>query len=529
MEPVLTADAMREADRLTIETFGLPSFTLMESAGRAAAKRIARFYGPLAGKTVAVLCGKGNNGGDGFVVARVLWAAGARVQVITTGVPEAMTEDAARNWNLLEKLKGHDPEDRLALHAFESLHQLSALSPADLYVDAMLGTGLESDVRGEVAEIVGWLNQRRTLRSERRLSVVALDVPTGLQSDTGQILGEAVEAERTLTMAAPKVGLLLGEGPRVAGTVDVLEIGIPSFALHEALGEKGGAWRATDGDVRAWLPRRAHDAYKYSVGLALVVAGSAGMTGAPTMASLAAARSGAGYVVCACAESLQPTLSVKLTEVTSIALPETSEGGIDTDGAQEALEERLAKAQALLVGPGLGRHPETQRFIRTLLRKTDVPTVIDADGLNALVGHTDVLAELSGGRWVLTPHAGEFKRLAGSDVDLTDRLAVARTYAQRWNSVLVLKGLPSLVGCPDGTVYINRTGGPALATAGTGDVLAGMCTGLMAQGMPPERAAVAALHLGGAAADRYAKHRAARTLLATDLLAELPDVLCERF
>ena len=522
MEPVLTADAMREADRLTIETFGLPSFTLMESAGRAAAERMVRYYGPLAGKTVAVLCGKGNNGGDGFVVARVLWAAGARVQVVAIGTPEAMTDDAARNWNLLEKLTEHDHESRLTLHLFESLHQLAGFSPAALYVDALLGTGLESKLRGAVAEIVAWLNRQQT-------SVVALDVPTGLQSDTGEVLGEAVEAERTFTMAAPKAGLLLGEGPRVAGKVDVLEIGIPGFALHEALGEKGGAWRATDEDVRAWLPRRAHNAYKYSVGLGLVVAGSAGMTGAPTMASLAAARSGAGYVVCACAQSLQPTLSVKLTEVTSIALPETSDGGIDAGGALEALEDRLTKAQALLVGPGLGRHPETQRFIRALLRKTDVPTVIDADGLNALADYTDEIAEQSGGRWVLTPHAGEFKRLAGSDVSLTDRLAVARTYAQRWNSVLVLKGLPSVVGCPDGTVYVNRTGGPALATAGTGDVLAGMCTGLLAQGMAPDQAALAALHLGGAAADRYAAHRAARTLLATDLLAELPDVLRERF
>ena len=522
MEPILTADAMREADRLTIETFGLPSFTLMESGGRAAAEQIARYYGPLDGKTVAIFCGKGNNGGDGFVVARVLWAAGARVQVVATGGPDAMSEDAARNWKLLEKLTGHDSEDRLALYRFQSLHQISSLSPASLHIDALLGTGLESNLRGAVAEIVGWLNRQPT-------SVVALDVPTGLHSDTGEILGEAVQAERTLTMAAPKAGLLLGEGPRVTGELDVLEIGIPDFALRDALGDKGGAWRAIDADVRAWLPRRAHDAYKYSVGLALVVAGSAGMTGAPTMASLAAARSGAGYVVCACAESLQPTLSVKLTEITSIALPETPDRGIDTEGALEALEERMAKAQAVLVGPGLGRHPETQRFIRALLQRADVPTVIDADSLNALVDHTDEIAEQSGGRWVLTPHAGEFKRLAGPDVDLTDRLAVARTYAERWNSILILKGLPSLVGCPDGTVYVNRTGGPALATAGTGDVLAGMCTGLLAQGMTPEQAAIAALHLGGAAADRYATHRAARTLLATDLLAELPDVLHERF
>ena len=475
LEPVFTAEAMRAADRYTIDTFGLPSFALMESAGRAAAEGIARHYGPMASKTVACFCGKGNNGGDGFVVARRLLAMGARLQVIATGEPEGMSEDAAKNWKLLEKLAAHYDEDRLLLHRYEGLDRLGALPPADLHVDALLGTGLESGLRGDVAEIVGWLNKQPQ-------PTVALDVPTGIHSDTGAVLGDAVRAERTFTMAAPKAGLLLGEGQRRAGEVEVLEIGIPDFALREALDEHGGAWRARDADVRAWLPRRAHDAHKYSVGLALVVSGSPGLTGAPAMASLAAARSGAGYVVCACAESLQPTLSTKLTEVTSVALPETSDGGIDGERALEALEDRLEKAKALLVGPGLGRHPETQRFIRALLRQTSVPAVIDADGLNALAGHEDLLAEHAGGRWVLTPHAGEFKRLAGEDVDLTDRIGVVRRYARRWNSVLVLKGLPSLVGSPDGAVYLNGTGGPALATAGTGDVLAGMCAGLLAQG-----------------------------------------------
>ena len=522
LEPLLTAGAMREADRRTIEAFGIPSFTLMESAGRAAAERIARHYGPMQGRTVACFCGKGNNGGDGFVVARVLLGRGARLRVIATGAPEALSEDAAQNWSLLQKLAEHHSEDRLALHHFEDARRLSTFAPADLHVDALLGTGLSSDLRGDVAEIVGWLNRQGQ-------PAVALDVPTGLHSDTGALLGDAVRAERTYTMAALKPGLLIGDGPEVAGSVEVLEIGIPDVVLHAALDEHGGAWRAGDAAVRAWLPRRAHDAYKYSVGLALVVAGSPGLTGAPTMSALAAARSGAGYVVCACAESLQPTLSTKLTEVTSVALPETSDGGIDPEGALEALAERLEKAQAVLVGPGLGRHPETQRFIRALLRRTSVPVVIDADGLNALAGHTDEMAEHAAGRWVLTPHAGEFKRLAGGDVDLADRLAVVREHARRWRSVLVLKGMPSLVGCPDGTVYVNGTGGPALATAGTGDVLAGMCTGLLAQGMAPERAAVAALHLGGASADRYATRRAARTLLATDLLEELPLVLHERF
>lgn len=520
MQPVLTAEAMREADRFTIEDYGLPGFTLMETAGRGGADQIEAHFGPVAGKRVACFCGKGNNGGDGFVVARVLHARGATVQVFALSPPDEMSEDAARNWHLLEQLAANDGA-HLTLTQFENLRQVAASLPADVYVDALLGTGLTSDLREPIRSLVAWLN-------DQPQPTVALDVPTGLHSDTGTILGEAIQADLTVTMGALKAGLLLGEGPVRSGEVETVEIGIPRFVLEEVRQQSGCAWYPTDAAIAGWLPHRAHNAHKYSAGLALVVAGSPGMTGAPVMASLSAARAGAGFVTCACPAAIQDTLAAKLTEVTTLALPE-QDGRIDTTAALDVLAPRLEKARALLIGPGLGQAPATQRFIRALLQETRLPVVVDADGLNALADDSNFITQHAEGRWILTPHAGEFMRLADDDADLEDHIRTAQTYAQRWNCVLILKGMPSLTAAPDGTAYINRTGNPALATAGTGDVLAGMCTGLLAQGLSPLHAAVCALHVGGAAADRYARHYHSATMMATDLLDHLPLVLRERF
>ena len=521
-QPVLSADAMREADRFTIEEYGLPGFTLMETAGRGAADHIEATYGPLDQKNVTCFCGKGNNGGDGFVVARLLYSRGARVRVFAMGGVDDMREDAAQNLRLLTRLAHEGDGKRLTIHRFESLSQVTGFTAPDLYIDALLGTGLTSELREPFRGLVDWLN-------ECPQPVAALDVPTGLHSDTGRALGAAVKADLTITMAALKTGLLINDGPYYAGRTEVVEIGIPDFALRQAQGQPGTGQRPTDTVIRSWLPKRAHDAHKYSAGLTLVVSGSPGLTGAPVMASTAAARSGAGAVVCACQESVQPVLAGKMTEIMTLALPETEENDILPEAALEALEARLEKASALLVGPGLGKRPGTQQFIRTLLTTFDGPVVLDADGLNALAGHTNLLSEHAGGRWVLTPHAGEFKRLAGDDADLDDRLHTVQQYAKRWNCILLLKGMPSLIGCPDGTTFVNPTGNTALATAGTGDVLAGLCTGLLSQGLPPRQAAACALHLGGAAAERYAARRHPNTLMAMDLLNELPSLLHERF
>jgi len=515
--PALTAEAMQAADRYTMEEYGLPSFTLMEVAGRDCAERIRDAYGPLDGEAVVVLCGKGNNGGDGLVVARHLFGAEARVHVVLTSPPDALREDPARNLDLLRQLQGSAPDpERLTLQVFDDLDALEAavgpLAPS-LYVDALLGTGLTSALREPVRSIVEWLNTRAA-------PAVAVDVPTGIHSDTGAVLGAAPQADRTVTMAAPKVGLLVGEGPTHAGAIDVVDIGIPAFVLDQAAEEPGCVRQTTDAAVRRWWPERSRDAYKYSVGTALVIGGSPRFTGAPRMASMAAVRSGAGYVSCAGPETIQSTLAGASPSVPALPLPEAEDGGLAPGNALRVLEDE--RADALLVGPGLGRAPSTERFVRRLVETINTPLVLDADGLNALAGHADETLAARDEPPILTPHAGEFRRLAGGDVDLTDRVSVVQTYARQWNVVLLLKGSPSLVAGPDGRTYVGSTGTPALAAAGTGDVLAGQCVGHLAQGLSPLEAAATALHLGGAAARRYAVTRDGRSMAATDLIEELP-------
>jgi NAD(P)H-hydrate epimerase len=515
--PALTAEAMRAADRHTIEEYGVPSFTLMESAGRGCADRIRAAYGPLDDTAVVVLCGKGNNGGDGLVVARRLVAAGARVHVVLTSSPDELRDDPARNLNLLRQLRAE--EERLTLDVLDGLEALTntanRLAPR-LYVDALLGTGLTSDLREPIRSLVDWVN-------ERRAPTVAIDVPTGLHSDTGAVLGTAVRADRTVTMAAPKVGMLVGEGPHHAGPVEVVDIGIPAFVLDRVAQEPGCVRRTTDVAVRNWWPARAPDAYKYSVGTAMVVGGSRRFTGAPALAAMAAGRSGAGYVTCACPEPVQPTLASTLTTVPTLPLP-TTDDGLSPAAVDRILGER---ADALLVGPGLGRAPGTASVVHRLVEEADAPLVIDADGLNALADHDADWTAHADESWILTPHAGEFRRLAG-EVDLSDRVRVVQEHARQWGVVLLLKGQLSIVAGPAGRTYVGSTGTPALATAGTGDVLAGQCAGLLAQGLSPLDAAAAALHLGGAAAQRYASTRDARTMTASDLIDELPRATRDR-
>ena len=519
--PVLTAQAMREADRQTIEWFGIPGFTLMESAGRAAVAFTQKNYGPLEGKRVLCLCGKGNNGGDGLVFARSLVPLGAELHVFLLGRPESMTEEAARNYVLLEKLSGHDDNAHLFIYTFESITQLDDLPPADIIVDALLGTGTQEGLRTPYDAIVNWINQQDAY-------VLSMDIPTGLHADTGTILGTAIQADHTIAMGALKAGLCIGEGPDRVGRLDVAEIGIPGFIIEQMADQYGCSRIPSLSAIQAWLPHRSRFAHKYSVGMALIVAGSKGLTGAATLASRAAEQSGVGAVVCATPEEVQPVLATKMTEVMTVGLPHSDEG-INTPQAQELLAAPMQKAGALLVGCGMGQKSETQAFIRTLVTQTRLPVVLDADGLNAFQGHIDLIQEHSAGNWILTPHVGEFKRLVGPDINLEHKIDLAREYAQAWNCILILKGAPSIVASPDGKTFINPTGNNALATAGTGDVLAGLCVGLLAQGVAPLHAALCALHIGGTAAENFAIQHHTSTMRASDLIEHIRIVLSERY
>lgn len=519
LEPVLSAAAMRAADQYTIEEYGIPGFALMESAGRGAVAAALARYGPPRSKRVLLLCGKGNNGGDGFVMARGFIAAGAYVNVLSLSEPESMTEDAARNYRLLSRLKAHLHPEQLTLCRYEE-RLLDTLPAFDLYVDALLGTGLTHALRDPLRQIVSWLNQREG-------PVLAVDLPTGLHTDYGTQLEEAVRADLTVTMGALKTGLVINDGPACAGAVVVAEIGIPQHALMGRTANASSGVRATDAYVRARLPRRGPTAHKYNVGLTLALAGSPGLTGAPIMAATAAARIGSGAVVVACHEAVQPVLASRLTEIMTLTLP-GNDGAFDVPGALQALSPRLEQARALLIGCGLGRAEGTAELVRRLCEQTHLPLVLDADGLNAFAGHTDLIRKHAGGRWVLTPHVGELRRLAG-DVSLEDRLSLVRKLSADWNCILLLKGMPSVIGTPDGKVFVCKTGNPALATAGTGDVLAGIIAGLLAQGLSPEDAAVCGAHIGGAAADAFTAKKSARSMQAMDLVEALPKVLRTRF
>lgn len=503
-----SAAAMRAADAATVEA-GLPAFTLMENAGRAAAQHLLTRI--QADDSTLVACGRGGNGGDGFAMARTLAEFGRRVDVWIAHPPDTLRDDARQHFDLLQHLAPDLPGE-VAFVTDEALRHSYACG-----VDALLGTGQTGPLREPEAHGAALLRSRASL-------LIALDVPTGVDADTGVAADGAVTAFETLTFAAEKPGLRLNDGPAHAGTVTVLPIGLPAPLLERMLTAHGGAYASTDGWARAAQPRRAADAYKYSAGTVLVVAGSDAYLGAPRLAATAAARSGAGYVRLLTSAAAAPLVAPSLLDVPTGAWPTAPDGGLDSSALDAVAGEMLRKANTLVVGPGLGRAASTQEAVCRLLVAFDGPAVIDADALAAV--SPDVLAAHAAGRWVVTPHAGELARLVGTErVDLTDRVAVARDLAQRWNAVVVLKGLPSVVAEPSGRVAVSTPHSPALATAGTGDVLAGMIGGFLAQGVTPFDAALLALHTGGRAALRYARRHAEASMQASDLLRLVPCIL----
>lgn len=518
LQPVLTAKGMQAADSRTIDTFGIPGFTLMETAGRKTVDAIIRRYGSPVGKKFGILCGSGNNGGDGFVIARVLASCGGEVYVFLTGDEKKLTSDTARNLDLLRKLQAGDPTLSVRLTTGPEAHDTSRFPEVNVWIDAMLGTGLSSDLREPYRGLVEFLNGNQK-------PVVSVDIATGLSATTGRILGNAVSAEMTVTMAAVKSGHILESGPDKSGFVHVVEIGIPGIFLEDEVERGNGVWQPTDSWIRSAIPRRSRSAHKYDAGYLLVVAGSEGLTGAATMAVQAAERAGAGGVICAVPASLQSIMASKLISSMPFGLRESPNGGID-NSAIEQLEAHRKKSTALLVGCGLGRHESTVEFVRELIRTTDKPTVVDADGLFACIDHVVEIGELRRGNWILTPHWGEFNRLVDRDVQKEEsRVSLVREFATKWNAILLLKGSPGIVGTPNGHVFVNPTGNVAAATAGSGDVLAGIIAGFLAQGMTPEKATVAGLYVAGKTLEQLVSQKFENSVIATDIVDSLPHTL----
>ncbi|MBI4635906.1 MAG: NAD(P)H-hydrate dehydratase [Candidatus Rokubacteria bacterium] len=502
---------MRRLDRRAVAELGIPGAVLMENAGRGAAEAIVAYLGRARkGARVVIVCGKGGNGGDGFVVARWLARRGARPRVLLAVSPDEITGDAARKLDALRR-SGARPviveDDAVAT---------PALARADLVVDALLGTGTRGAPAGLIARMIERINA-----SGR--PVVALDVPSGLPADGGSPPGPAIRATMTLTFAGLKRGLVEEPGADLAGRVQVVPIGIPQA---EALrGVTTFVLEASD--VARHFPSRPRRAHKGTYGHLLIVAGSLGKTGAAALAARAAMRSGAGLVTVATPASQQPVVAGLTLEAMTEPLPETAARTIGGK-AREVVVELAAARDAVALGPGLGLDPETQEVVRVLARDLAKPLALDADALTALAGHLDLLRSAPAPR-CLTPHPGEMARMLGVSVaDVQrDRVACAREFATTWGAHVVLKGAGSIIGSPDGSVWLNPTGNAGMASGGTGDVLTGILGALLARGLPPGAALGAAVYLHGRAGDIARARVGEESLIAGDVIAALPEAFAE--
>lgn len=558
MSMLATTEQMRELDRRTIEERGIPSLELMENAAREAAQAVVDLVGPVKGprrpdgvigsavsvafvmmedsreptpeeqremeavraiveskntdptQRIAVFCGPGNNGGDGIAAARILLEEGYRVRTFLVGDRNKMTPDARAMEERLAEAGGAleplDLEDRL-LTAW--------LSTCDCYVDALFGVGLKRPVEGDFLAAVRWMNGRRA-------PVVSCDLPSGVDGDTGEILGEAVRAHTTVTFTCAKPGLYLGGGAGCAGEVQEADIGIPWDLVHQMIWRGPEPIELNPNDMHWVLPRRPADAHKGDFGRVFILGGSEGYTGAPILAARGALRTGAGLVYVGASREIYPIMAIKCEEAMAFPLPEE----------YTAILEKAAACDVAVIGPGLGRHPGTERLVRSLLSDLTIPVVLDADGINALAGHIDVLDSRSAPT-VLTPHTGEFARLTGSPLPVRDPVAAARRFAKAHRCTLVLKGRGTVTSSPEGRTWICGTGNPGMAKGGSGDVLAGMIASLLGQkhlngsGTSVSEKAALAVWLHGKAGDHCAEQYGEYAMLPSDLIEMLPQVLKE--
>jgi NAD(P)H-hydrate epimerase len=503
---IVTAEQMKRIDRRAIREFGIPGTVLMENAAGAVLSEMERFFEGLAGTRVGIICGKGNNGGDGLALARRLAVRGVPVRIALLAPFAAVTGEAKVNLSVAQKMDMEIIPNASA----RSLEDI--ISWSDVIVDALLGVGLSSPVKGAYAVAVAKIN------SSGR-PVVAIDIPTGIHADSGAVLGSAVRADLTVTMGLLKRGLVLSPGAENAGIVRVADIGIPAGTIEQenirlALLDRGYSW--------GLIGPRSRNAHKGDFGHLMVIAGSPGKAGAAIMAAKSALRAGAGLVTVATPNSLVPVVQQSIFEAMCIPAAESIDGTIGI-GAETELLQAAARMTACAIGPGLSTHAETVMTVRNLVPRLTVPLVIDADGLNALAGSLDVLKQARG-PIVMTPHPGEMARLAGMPTAAVqqDRLGVASAFARKYGVTLVLKGAGTVVACPGGDVFVNSTGNPGMATGGTGDALTGMIGSLLAQGYPAEQAACLGVFLHGAAGDLAAAEKGEQGMIAGDLIEKIP-------
>lgn len=505
---IATAKEMREIDRLAIEAYGIPEVVLMENAGTEVARSVIKQIGSLRGKKICVFSGKGNNGGDGFVAARHLHNQGAKVKVYVLGDAEAIQGAAKINLDILLAME----VDIMQLISERDWDKVKiALAFSDCLIDGLLGSGFRNGLSLEMEKLIHMIN-------DAQKPTIAIDLPSGVEADTGRVTSAAVRADLTISFGLPKLGLLFYPGASFAGEIVVADIGLPNVLL---CGEHIKQNMINTNTVKRMLVKRAPDAHKGSCGKVLVIAGSLGMTGAAALASSAALRAGAGVVILGIAQSLQEIVSMKLNEVMTRPLPEFEKGVIGESALPELLDMAM-QCDVVVVGPGLGTNPSTARLIHEFVRQADRQLIIDADAVNAYQGMWESLrnAKLMP---VLTPHLGELAKLFQLSVEEVkdDLIGVARMAAEKCNSIIVLKNARTVVAYPDGTLYVNIKGNSGMATAGSGDVLAGVIGSLFAQGMPSHSAAVSGVYLHALAGD-LAANAGMVGLIAGDIAYALP-------
>ncbi|MFB3853659.1 MAG: NAD(P)H-hydrate dehydratase [Vicinamibacterales bacterium] len=511
---VLNGNQMREADRQTIEEIGIPSIVLMENAGRQVVGAIEARYPDIQDRAVAILSGRGNNGGDGFVVARVLHERGVDVSVFLVGRVAEIKGDARINLEILGNIGVTvveiEGEEQWELHSTE-------VGSADLIVDALFGTGLKTPLQGLLETIVADVNGMG-------IPIVSIDLPSGLSADTHEAIGDSIEAELTVTLAAPKLPLALPPALFRAGEVAVADIGIPRQVIDAVEGDR--IELVTRDEVRDLIEPRAAESHKGDFGHVLIVAGSLGKTGAAHLAAVGALKSGAGLVTVATPRSVVPIVAALGAEYMTYPLAETTAGTV----AAEAIEDVLAlQRDVIAVGPGLGTDPSTREFVRALVEASGVPLVLDADALNAFADEPLALSASEGRNIIVTPHPGEMARLTGlTTTEIQgDRIAAARRLATTRHLFVVLKGYRTIVAAPSGSVSINTTGNPGLATGGTGDVLTGVIAAWLAQLLDAEGACRLGVYLHGAAADLAEADVGEIALTAGDVVERLGDAVLE--
>lgn len=512
---LVTASEMQEMDRQTIESFGIPGRVLMEAAGRGASEFFVEMFPDIARVKVGILAGRGNNGGDGFVVARCLASRDVNVTVYLLADPSRLAGDAVANFDLLAPMG-------VAVVALPDSNTLAdakdSMRDKDLWIDALLGTGLKSDVRGFYREAIDFINSLDK-------AVLSVDIPSGLNADTGQPCGSCIRASATATFAFAKIGHYQYPGAELTGNLKIIDIGIPPHIV-EAVGPR--QFLVTPADIRGYIKARSQDTHKGRTGHLLILAGSPGKTGAAAMSAMAAMRAGAGLVTLGVPQKLEPIIAVRSLEVMTAALPE-ADGGVLGEESLSAILRLIEGKRCLALGPGMGQTDQTRSLVFQLLQQCRLPMVIDADGLNNLSGATDALRQ-SAGPVVITPHPGEMARLVDKSVKnvQADRISCARAFAQTFKVHVVLKGAATVIAHPDGYVFTNSTGNPGMASGGMGDVLTGLIAGFIAQGYPVEAACHLGVYLHGAAADTLATQNGPWGFLASDLIDSIPAEIFSR-